>query len=221
MLRIINMKYLVYILGWLWVLSSCSPEPITSRQIAEKCQAYHITEGQWYDKDFTLQLESKSVFSDNNTEIIKLRMDNPANTFEYNNTFRGVHLEYQPGNCIAHNDSSSCEDYEWAYRFYPYIWGMPAKFFDPGVQVKEGFKEVIINEVPVYVIHIEYEKENWDYYINKDSYYLEGFKFVKKDGSGGEIVYNEGTKLVNGIIMSTKRTWYDLDMKLLGTDILK
>ena len=67
----------------------------------------------------------------------------------------------------------------------------------------------------------EQEKENWDYYINKNTFYLEGFKFVKKEDGGGEIVYNEGTRNVNGIIMPTKRIWYDLEMKLLGTDILR
>ena len=215
------MKYLICLTGLIIILSSCASEPLSSKEIAQKCEEHHDVDGRWYDKEFELELESKSVFSDNNTEIIKLRMDNRSNTVEYHNLFRDVHLEYSSANCTAFNDNSSCEDYEWASRFYPYIWGMHAKFFDPGVELREAFEEEVINEVPVYVIHIDYEKENYDFYINKDTYYLEGFKFVKNDGSGGEIVYNEGSKEVNGTIMPTKRIWYDLDMKLLGTDILK
>ena len=215
------MKYFLYLSGFAFLLTSCGSPSLTSKEIAKKCEAYHDTDGRWYDKVVELELESKSVFSNNNKEIIKLRIDNIANVFEYNNLFRRVHLEYRPETCIAQNDSSNCEDYDWAYRFYPYIWGMPAKFFDPGIQLKEAFEEEVINEIPVYVIHIEYENENWDYYINQNSFYLEGFKFVKKDGSGGEIVFNEGSKNVNGTIMPITRTWYDLEMKLLGTDILK
>lgn len=215
------MKYLGYLSVFVFLVISCTSKPLTSKEIALKCQEHHDTEGRWYDKAVSLELESKSIFSDNNAERIHLKIDNKANTFEYHNLFREVHLEFRRDTCIAHNDHSSCEDYEWASRFYPYIWGMHAKFFDPGVRVKETYEEALINEVPVYVIHIDYEKENWDFYIDKSSFYLAGFKFVKKDDSGGEIVYNEGSKNVNGTIMPIKRTWYDLDMKLLGTDILK
>ena len=213
------MKFIGYSL--LLVLVSCQSEMLTSGEIAKRCQEHHDPEGDWYNKKFDLVLESKSVFSDNNTEIIELSIDNRTNSFEYNNLCRGVHLEYGPDTCIARNDSSICDDYRWTYNFYPYIWGMASKFFDPGVKVKEAFEEDVVNEVPVYVIHIDYEKENYDFYINRDSYYLEGFRFVKNDGSGGEVVYNEGSKNVNGILMPVKRTWYDLDMKLLGTDVLK
>ncbi len=215
------MKNLFYLLGLILFLFGCASQALTSKEIAQKCQAHHDQEGNWYNKVVELELESKSVFSDNNTEIIKLRIDNRTNSFEYNNLFRGVHLAFQADSCIAYNDSSKCEIYRWTANFYPYIWGMPAKFFDPGVQLAESFEEEIVNEVPVYVIHIDYEKENYDFYINRNSFYLEGFKFVKKDGSGGEIVFNEGSKAVNGMIMPTKRTLYDLDMKLLGTDFLK
>ncbi|MEM9326469.1 MAG: DUF6503 family protein [Bacteroidota bacterium] len=215
------MKSLAHIAVAVLCLCSCTPENLTSVLIAKRCQEYHEREGHWYDKEVLLELVSQSVFSDNNTEIIQLRMDNKSDEFEYHNLFRGVHLEYRAGACTAHNDSSSCENYEWASKFYPYIWGIPSKFFDPGVQVQDAFEEEFINEKPVYVIHIAYENEDWDFYINRESYYLEGFKFVKKDDRGGEIVFNEGAKTVNGIVMPTKRIWYDLDMKLLGTDVLK
>lgn len=214
------MKYPFRLCGLAFLILSCASEPLTSEEIARKCQEYHDTDGQWYNKIVELELESKSVFSDNNTEDIKLRIDNKSNTFEYNNLFRGVHLEYGPDYCKAYNDSSECEAYEWTYKFYPYIWGMPAKFFDPGVKVKEGFEDEVINEVPVYVIHIDYENENYDFYVNRNSFYLEGFRFVKTDGSGGEIIFNEGSRNINGMIMPTRRTWYDLEMNLLGTDIL-
>lgn len=73
----------------------------------------------------------------------------------------------------------------------------------------------------MYVITINYEKETWDYYINKSTFYLEGFKFVfNNNPEKGELVLNEGEVNINGLIVPKKRTWYDLNKKLLGTDIV-
>ncbi len=216
------MKHPAFLLVILCLIASCSPDSteITSKQIARRCQMYHDSKDSWYGQNLEIELTSQSVFSDNNEEVIQLKMNNASKTFEYNNLYRGVHLEYGPNGCIDHNEGSNCDSYQWTYNFYPYIWGMSSKFFDPGVMLQEEFEEETINEIPVYVIHINYEAENYDFYINRESYYLEGFKFVKNDGSGGEIVFNEGSRNVNGMILPTKKIWYDLDMNLLGTDIL-
>jgi len=98
---------------------------------------------------------------------------------------------------------------------------MPAKFFDPGVKIEEAYEQTVVNDKRVYAIQIAYEKETYDFYINEETFYLEGFKFVKNKGEGGEIVYHSGSKNVNGMLMPTERVWYDLDMKYLGTDRLK
>ena len=99
---------------------------------------------------------------------------------------------------------------------------MPCKFFDKSVKLDSSFGgDIINNGIEVFVLHINHEKESWDYYINKTNYKLEGFKFVfNDDPEKGEIVFNEGEKNINGLIVPTKRIWYDLDMNLLGTDIL-
>ncbi len=209
-------------MGIICLIVSCSPNPtdLTSEQIAQNCQNYHDSKDSWYGQNVEIEITSQSVFSDNNEEIIQLKMDNASNVFVYNNLFRKVHLEYSPDGCVDHSEGSNCDSYQWTYNFYPFIWGMASKFFDPGVKIQEEFEEETIKEKPVYVIHINYEAENYEFYINRENFYLEGFKFVKNDGSGGEIVFNEGSREVNGLIMPTKKIWYDLEMNLLGTDIL-
>lgn len=214
------MKHSFFFTVIICFIYSCAPKELTSQEIAQECQDFHDQNNSWYSQNLELEITSQSVFSDNNEEIIQLKIDNASNTFVYHNLFRKVHLEYSPNGCIKHSEEGNCDSYAWTYQFYPYIWGMASKFFDPGILIQKEYEEETINGKSVYVIHIDYEKEKYDFYINRENFYLGGFKFVKNDGSGGEIVFNEGSRDLNGLILPTKKIWYDLDMNLLGTDIL-
>lgn len=155
-------------------------------------------------------------------ELIDLGINNKSQSFSYYNHLKDIGFEYTEKECTPLNKKSKCDAFTWAKDFYPYVFGMPCKFFDEGTVLDKSFAGDIINDgVEVFVIHIRYEKETWDYYINKSNFNLEGFKFVSNnDPTEGEIVFNEGQTNVNGLIVPTKRIWYDLNDKLLATDIL-
>lgn len=203
------------------LLQSCSKPDLTSIEVAKKCQKYHNPYNNWNNTTYTIIMESQSVFSDNKKELITCVIDNTNSIFNYKNEHRNVHLKYSKNECIPLTKTSSCEEYSWTQHFYPYVWGMPCKFFDQGTIIDKSLGGDIFHGIEVFVIHIQYEKETWDYFINKSDFNLVGFKFVfNDDPTKGEIVFNEGQANINGLIVPTKRTWFDLNNTLLGTDIL-
>jgi hypothetical protein len=130
-----------------------------------------------------------------------------------------VNLYYSPENCKSLDSAGSCDGYEWASRFYPFIWGLPMKLNDEEVNLNKVVGDTLISNRPSYVLFNSYDTEDWEFYIDKQTFSLNGFKFVfKSDPAKGELVIHAGLSNMNGIKTPLKRTWLDLDGNHLGTD---
>ena len=95
------------------------------------------------------------------------------------------------------------------------------KLKDEGTMIDTLYRDTLFFNLPCHVLKVKYEAESWQYYINKESYKLEGFRFEFNNGSGkGEIIRNIGEYDWKGIRIPQKRVWYTLQDSLLGTDIV-
>lgn len=205
----------------LFLCTNCSERPTSAEEIVEKSIQFHDPKNNWENFEGKLKFESRFHFNDSIPEILWLTFINGKNEFEYFNLDRAVHLKYNKDTCYKYSKNGSCIGYEWASRFYPFMWGLPMKIKDPGVTPQSDFKSTSINGVEVWVVEVHYESENFWYYFNKHNYALVALKFIKNDSSKkGEIVLLKELKKVFSMNLPTFRTYLNLDSSLIGTNQL-
>lgn len=195
-------------------------KPLSAKEIIGKSIEFHDPNELWGSLSSRNTLISNSIYTDSLDERVVFAFNNSSKQFLYSNKARNVELLYRPEGCISLDSMGTCEDYEWASRFYPFIWGLPMKLSDPSAQINQEVGDTNILGRNCHVIYNSYDTENWEFYIDKHSYMLNGFKFVfKSDHSTGEVVIHSGIQDMNGIKTPLKRQWYDLNMNPIGTDI--
>ncbi|MCP4520326.1 MAG: hypothetical protein GY827_01300 [Cytophagales bacterium] len=209
------MKYIIYSFLAVLLVSANQVQETT----LDKAIKYHDSQAKWATLKDSFQLISNSKWSDWKDEHLTIHIDVAQNSLTYKNEERNIACQFTGDETTALIDSCDCSSYaSWTKNFYTYIWGLPMKLKDEGTIVTEA-KLVKFFGDSCHILKVSYEKEDWEYYFKKDTYYLAGFRFeMKGEKGGGEIVRHEGVSNWNGIITPTKRSWYDLDTTLLGTD---
>jgi hypothetical protein len=204
-----------------FVLLSCSQQQRNPEQsILEKSIAFHDPSNQWETFRDSFKLTSNSKWSEWKDEHLQIMIDVPHNTVKYHNIEKKVKCLFEQDSSFALIDSCDCSPYNsWTKDFYTYIWGLPMKLKDPKTTITQLPNKIMFFEDSCYVLQTEYSNEQWEYYISDEDYYLAGFRFEKKDGSGGEIVRNVGIENWNGINTPLKRVWFELNESLVGTDV--
>ena len=202
-------------------LSSCQTPtnpPLTAEDIIQKSIKYHDPKGNFNELNARFYFESAFSWNDSIPEELVMDMDFKNYALVYRNLDREMELEYQKDTCFTHKGETSCRDFIWAYDFYLYIWGLPMKLSDPGIDVKDTVYSIHHKGKELKAIDIEYETEYYSFYFDS-LYALNGFQFIKKDNpEKGEQIWLEGVIEHEGIKFPKKRVWYDLKNNLLGTN---
>lgn len=217
-------KQLIIIVGSLLLLVSCQgSKQLTSEEILEKSITFHDADNLWSGLNTILKIESQSVFNEYNRDTIQLGFDILNDEFRYENYRTNEAISFKKGVCrsIMSPRKELCESKGWTKNFYTYIWGLPMKLKDKGTKLNTVVVDTVFFETPCHALNVKYEAEDWLYFINKESFKLEGFQFVfNNDASKGEYVRNIGSTDLSGMNVPTQRIWYDLKGKELGTDIV-
>lgn len=202
-------------------LVSCSSKPNSATEVLDRSIMFHDPNNNWNSFNETINLKSQSIFSDNQPENITLTFDVAQDRLCYLNDQRHVGCCFIDTVTQEMFKNVDCSGYTWTKDFYTYIWGLPMKLKDPNTKINTTFPIVTFNNTDCYELSTSYEKEHWMYFINTKSFYLEGFKFItKSDSTKGEIVINNASEKIDNISFQKNRTWFDLKMKLIGTDSL-
>ena len=210
----------------MFTLTGCGSQVIeknlSSEDIIANSIKFHDPNNSWNTYHATMNFESSFSWNDSIPERLELTINNKQQSFTYINHDREVVLKYSPDTCIKESIKGDCNAYSWTYGFYPYIWGLPMKLKDPGVQPKKEFKKLSINNSQVYEVQVNYEAENFWFYFNEDDYQLKAFKFIKNNTTKhGEIVILKDLKELQGIKFTKHKTWLNLDSSLIGRNELK
>ncbi len=109
-------------------------------------------------------------------------------------------------------------------NYYIYLYGLPMKLRDPGTIVRDEVKTVLFDGKEYLELGITYGEgvgtDNWFFYINPDTYAMEGYKFYQESGNG-EFITMEGLSSLGGIKIPKVRKWHTTkDSTFLGADIL-
>ena len=96
------------------------------------------------------------------------------------------------------------------------------KLTDPGTNIRNEVEEVSFDGKTYLELGVTYNKEvgsdDWFFYINPDTYAMEGYKFYHENGKG-EYILLKDLSTVNDIKIPKLREWYTTqDSTFLGAD---
>ncbi len=109
-------------------------------------------------------------------------------------------------------------------NYYIYLYGLPMKLKDPGTFVRDEVKTVEFDGKEYLELGITYGEDvgtdEWFFYINPETYAMEGYKFFQANGNG-EFITMEGLSSFGGIRIPKLRKWHTTkDSEFLGADNL-
>lgn len=219
-----KIKHLQLLISALALIScgiSRSEKKLSSEEIISKSIQFHDPHSHWSKFQATMNFESSFSWNDSIPEHLELTFDNFNNHFNYINHDRKVEIDFHPDSCKGIPQNELCNSYAWTYKFYPYVWGLPMKLKDPGIQPEKGIKKTALKNDSVWEIQVNYEAENFWFYFDDQNYQLRAFKFIKNDTSAhGEIVILDKLQEVQSINFPKHKTWLNLDSSLIGTNEL-
>lgn len=192
----------------------------TAQDIVEASIKFHDPKNKWANLNAEFLFESKFSFNDSVPEELQVTIDVQKNDFQYHNLDRKVNIQYPQESCIILQGEGTCEGYRWTKNFYTYVWGLPMKLQDSEARIQEGFSSDTINNIPLNVVAVHYENENFKFYFDQKSSELKFFSFIKNNAEKhGEFIELRGLFEYNEIKFPAVKEWRESDSKkLIGTN---
>jgi len=203
------------------LFTQCKKSEWTAADILEKSIAYHDPSNVW--PRLNTQWNFEEIHMKDSVEVVRqtqVWMDNAKGYFKINRGGEEIH-GMAMDSCFIEKGNVDCDRAKRLRNYYLYLWGLPMKLKDAGTVVKNEFVDTLWAGAPAYQLRVDYEEDNWSFYFDKENFKLVGYSFVKKDGSGENILLADEVQ-VDGLRLPQKRSWYTLGThQFLGTDILK
>ncbi len=226
------------LLSCVFIFSYCNSSKKPGQQLLEKTIAYHDPQNNWSKLKTHLYLSSTDTAGKENP--FELEMDNGTGYF--------CHITHEDNKEIAKGMADGKEFYlvngkkeiseedrkkyelnsegvKWVKRFYGYLYGLPMKLADKGVNVSDTVRNEEMNGKTFPTIHITYDpaigKDNWFFYIDNATSAMKVYKFNHGEPGSGEYILLDEELIVDGIKIPKVRKWYlNKDNSYLGTDNL-
>ncbi len=205
---------------FLIILFSCNQEgqenQSPSQEVLDRSIAFHDPQGEW--NTWEGQMNLKETRPDGNVRTTTLWFNNNES---YLKIRRGdQEFGMKQDSCFVISGDVDCERVEFMRNYFLYLWGLPMKLQDPGTSLSGRVDTLTWNSRDVLALHVSYEKEDWSYYFDRQTYALTGYQFVKKDGTG-EWIELYDTEEAGNMLLPRERRWFVLgDSTYLGADIL-
>ncbi len=216
-----NSTTLSIILASAILSTQCKRPDLTANDILEKSIAYHDPLNAW--PNLKTQFNFEEIHIKDSIEVTRntqVWIDNTKGYFKINRGGEEIH-GVSMDSCFIERGNFDCDRAKRMRNYYLYLWGLPMKLNDSGTILKNEFIDTVWIDQPAYQLRVDYEADNWSFYFDKTKFNLIGYSFVKKDGSGENILLADEIQ-VAGMTLPQKRSWYTLnENKFLGTDILK
>ena len=228
----------IFALMALSLLISCRPEPKYDSQLLERTLAYHDPAGNWPELKTRLYLSSADTAGQENT--FEIELDNSTGYF--------AHISRQDGKEAVKGIADGKEFYlldgrreisaedrqkygltpdalKWVHSFYSYLYGLPMKLTDDGVNATDAANNEQLEGKTYRVLQVNYEAgvgtDNWFFYLDPETYAMEAYRFNHGEPESGEYVLLEQDVEVDGIRIPKVRKWYwNKNGAYIGTDTL-
>ncbi len=208
------------------------------KDLLKKTIAYHDPKSNWS------KLKARLYLSSTNSEGIisnsELELDNKTGYF--------AHISHKDGKEIvkgfskgkefflidnkkdfSENDIKkyklNSESVKGMRGYYGYLYGLPMKLTDEGVNIGETVKNEEVNGKTYPTISVSYApsvgKDNWFFYCDPQTSALKAYRFNHGTPESGEYILLEDELIVNGVKLPKIRKWFfNKDNKYLATDII-
>lgn len=201
------------------VIWQCQPENLTATAILSKSIQYHDPNGSWSSLQVELQFDE--IQPSDSAEVVRktnVWIDNQTGFFKINRGDKEIH-GMKLDSCFIEMGDVNCDRAIRLRDYYLYLWGLPMKLKDQGTVLKNEVIDTLWQGSPAYKLQVDYEEDNWTYFFSKEDFSLIGYSFIKQNG-GGEDILLKSEIVCNGIRIPKERSWYTLEGKFLGTDVL-
>ncbi|MCR9249222.1 MAG: DUF6503 family protein [bacterium] len=207
-----NILVLIFLLVACPVLLCQNP---SIEEVLAKSLQYHDPNNEW--PSFSGELKFEESRPDGTVRNTTVWIDNSKGYFKINRNDDEVHGMLMDS-CFIETGDVNCDRVETLRNYYTYLWGLPMKLHHD----KPDNISLVESEEEQYIIQVVYEKDTWDFMIEKESFKMTAYRFVKNDNpEKGEFIGLEGELSVGSMKIPSSRTWYELpEEKLLGTDKL-
>lgn len=232
--------YLLHITGLmvLLLLSFCQSKPKVDSELLERTLAYHDPEGNWPQLKTRLYLSSADTAGKEKT--FEIEIDNSTGYF--------AHISRQDGKEVVKGISDGKEFYllggkedisaedrekygltpeaaQRVHSFYGYLYGLPMKLTDDGVNVTDAAKNEELEGKNYKVLQVNYDAavgtDNWFFYLDPETHAMEAYRFNHGQPESGEYILLEEEVVVGGVRIPKVRKWYwNKNNEYIGTDTL-
>jgi ribosomal protein L24E len=221
-----------------FIFSYCNSSKNPGQQLLEKTIAYHDPQNNWPKLKTHLYLSSTDTAG--KESLFELEMDNTNGYF--------CHISHEDGKEIVKGMADGKEFYlingkreiseeerkkyelnpegvKWVHSFYGYLYGLPMKLADKGVNVGDTVRKEEVNGKTFQTIHVTYDPaigtDNWFFYVDNETSAMKAYKFNHGEPGSGEYILLDQELIVDGIKIPKVRKWYlNKDNSYLGTDNL-
>lgn len=231
------MNKIILFLSLFFISSFKSPEN-AGTDLLKKTIAYHDPKGNWTKLKTRLYLRNTNGEGKENN--FELELDNKTGYFCYITRKDGKEIVkgFAQGKefFLLDGKKDFTEDDRKKYKltnesvkgirnFYGYLYGLPMKLSDAGVNVNEAVNNEEVNGTTYPTIRVSYDpaigSDNWFFYCDAETSALKAYRFNHGKPETGEYILLEDELNVNGVKMPKIRKWYlNKDNKYLGTDSL-
>ena len=222
----------------IFLLSNFKIADNAGKELLNKTIAYHDPKGNWAKLKARLYLSNTN--SDGKEINFVLELDNKTGYF--------CHISHKDGKEIVKGFSNgkefflvdnkkdfteedikkyklNSESVKGIRNFYGYLYGLPMKLTDAGVNVDETVNNEEVDGKTYPVIRVSYDpavgKDNWFLYCDPQTSALKAYRFNHGTPKSGEYILLDQEISVNDVKLPKIRKWYlNKDNKYLGTDNL-
>jgi hypothetical protein len=192
---------------------------MTADEIVMKSIRFHDPNGLW--EKFNYQLDLNAEMPDGSIRSSSIEIDNSRGYFRYINQKGNVDVGIEMDSCFSFdNKPINCERTRLIRNYWIYLSGLPMKLLDEGTQLDSVVVEAQFEEYDCFKVKVQYPKDVWYFYIDKNNFELRGKAFYKDEANNrGEKMILTGLVDVDGLKLSESRKWINThDSVYLATD---
>ena len=231
------MNKIILLVSLVFIVSFKTPET-AGNDLLKKTIAWHDPKNNWGKLKARLYLTNTS--SEGKEKNFELEFDNKTGYFCYisKQDNKEIVKGFSQGKEFFLVDGSkdfsvedikkyklTAESVKGIRNFYGYLYGLPMKLTDAGVNLSDTVANEEMNGKTYPTIHVSYDpavgKDNWFFYCDSETGALRAYRFNHGTAGSGEYILLEEELNVNGVRLPKIRKWYlNKDNKYLGTDNL-
>ena len=202
---------------WVGFNSTYAQGKLTAEELLAKSIEFHDPEHQWNQFKSILNFDEQQP--EKAVRKTQVHIDNSTGYFKLNRgdeEISGMSLD----SCFIIKGSVSCQRAEMMRDYYLYLWGLPMKLKDANTPLQPTINTETIKGIDYFTIQVNYPKDTWTFFLNKEDYSLQAYRFIKPDKSG-ELIELADLVSVGAMRIPKTRKWFALPQNnYIATDIL-